>query len=154
MGRNIAGSTYCAVASMELMGVLDKLSAARREGLLEWCINRQVCLHGSASPLVCCKNIVSPNTRGSVVYIRHLFLSVVPPCGNWELGVVDLRRCSLFCTGCWIMRRARNSLANTFGGDLVSARTVSNQIQCTPQQWHTTQSNIGVSSICLVLQPN
>lgn len=38
----IAGPTYCAVASMELMGVLDKLDPARRERLVEWCVKRQV----------------------------------------------------------------------------------------------------------------
>lgn len=37
-----AGPTYCAVASMELMGVLDKVAVTRRQGLLEWCLNRQV----------------------------------------------------------------------------------------------------------------
>eukprot|EP00752_Nemacystus_decipiens_P009381 g8384.t1 len=37
-----AGPTYCAVASLELMGVLDALPAARRERLVEWCVNRQV----------------------------------------------------------------------------------------------------------------
>ncbi|CAM9665926.1 unnamed protein product [Ascophyllum nodosum] len=39
--ESCAGSTYCAVASMELMGVLHGLSPARREGLVEWCVNRQ-----------------------------------------------------------------------------------------------------------------
>ncbi len=33
---------YCAVASLELMGVLDTLAVSRRQGLLEWCVSRQV----------------------------------------------------------------------------------------------------------------
>lgn len=37
-----AGPTFCAVASMKLMGTLDTMAATRREGLVEWCVNRQV----------------------------------------------------------------------------------------------------------------
>ena len=37
-----AGPTYCAVASLELMGILDALPASRRQGLIEWCVHRQV----------------------------------------------------------------------------------------------------------------
>lgn len=37
-----AGPTYCAVASLKLLGVLEKLPIPRRQGLLEWCVNRQV----------------------------------------------------------------------------------------------------------------
>eukprot|EP00903_Cladosiphon_okamuranus_P011080 g10459.t1 len=37
-----AGPTYCAVASLELMGILNALPASRRQRLLEWCVNRQV----------------------------------------------------------------------------------------------------------------
>ncbi|CAM9779071.1 unnamed protein product, partial [Ectocarpus fasciculatus] len=36
-----AGPTYCAVASLKLLGVLEKLPIPRRQGLLEWCVNRQ-----------------------------------------------------------------------------------------------------------------
>ncbi|CAM9845467.1 unnamed protein product [Ectocarpus sp. 12 AP-2014] len=36
-----AGPTYCAVASLKLLGVLEKLAIPRRQGILEWCVNRQ-----------------------------------------------------------------------------------------------------------------
>ncbi|CAM9267929.1 unnamed protein product [Hapterophycus canaliculatus] len=36
-----AGPTYCAVASMQLLGVLDTLPLSRRRGLVEWCVKRQ-----------------------------------------------------------------------------------------------------------------
>eukprot|EP00904_Undaria_pinnatifida_P007214 jgi/Undpi1/3622/HiC_scaffold_16.g06992.m1 len=36
-----AGPTFCAVASMKLMGTLDSIDGRRREGLLGWCVNRQ-----------------------------------------------------------------------------------------------------------------
>lgn len=40
-----AGSMYCAVASMELLGTLKSLPAKRREGIVEWCVKRQVSTH-------------------------------------------------------------------------------------------------------------
>ncbi|CAM9301888.1 unnamed protein product [Scytosiphon promiscuus] len=37
-----AGPTYCAVASLQLLGALDTLPTSRRRGLVEWCVKRQV----------------------------------------------------------------------------------------------------------------
>ena len=41
-GEAHGGSTYCAVASLKLMGVLDQTIAGdRRDALLQWLVNRQ-----------------------------------------------------------------------------------------------------------------
>ena len=36
------GSTYCAVAALSLLGGLDRLPSSKRQGLVRWCINRQI----------------------------------------------------------------------------------------------------------------
>lgn len=36
------GSTYCAVAALTLLGGLDRLPDRRRDGLVRWCVNRQI----------------------------------------------------------------------------------------------------------------
>jgi geranylgeranyl transferase type-1 subunit beta len=36
------GSTYCAVASLTLLGVLHELGEEALESLLKWCLSRQV----------------------------------------------------------------------------------------------------------------
>lgn len=37
-----AGSTFCAIASLKLLDAIEDLSIKRKEGLIEWCVQRQV----------------------------------------------------------------------------------------------------------------